>query len=245
MAETIIQLLQQNNIPFNKKHIKDNIIMVPGSLIKIKNIQFLSKGFNSGDINSFIKQIDKLIVDFNMSIYVLLEGIEMCNPVIFEKFYQYFYQHINPATVILVDTVDKINVGEHHYVMRTSGAVWTFVTLFDTFYPLFLNKLIYITYETWKRSIVIMTDEEIELINKFNIMLVEEIIDNNNMCVITQNTFKERGLFNYTIKYTPLNGGNRNPCRIIEGLTCICPQCNKIVYMDKDTSIRKHPPCFI
>ena len=91
MTDTIIQLLQQNNIPFNKKHIKDNIILVPGSLIKIKNIQFLSKGFNSGDINSFIKQIEKLIGDFNMSIYVLLEGIEMCNPVIFEKFYQYFY----------------------------------------------------------------------------------------------------------------------------------------------------------
>ncbi len=245
MSETIIQLLEQNNIPFNKKHIKDNLILIPGSVIKIKNISFLTKGFNIGEIKSFVKQINNIMEQYNMITYVLVEGLENINPLIFEKFYQYVYQHIDPTRVSIIDSIDKINIGEYYYVMRTSGAAWTFITMFDVYYPLFYNKIIYMTYETWKRTIVIMTDEEIECLQKFNINLVEEIIDNINMCVITQNTFKERGLFNYTIKYTPLNGGNRMPCRIIDGLTTLCPECNKIVYLDKDTGIRKHPPCFI
>jgi hypothetical protein len=245
MSETIIQLLEQNNIPFNKKNIKDNLILIPGGVIKTKNINFLAKGFNAGEIKTFIKQIENIIQQYNMTVYILVEGIENINMVVFERFYQYFYQNINPQAAIIVDSVEKINVGEHHYVMRTSGAVWTFITMFDTYYPLFCNKLIYITYETWKRSIVIMTDDEIEFLKKYNIILVEEIVDDINTCVITQNTFKERGLFTFTIKYTPLNGGNRMPCHVIDGLTMICPNCTKIVYIDKETGIRKHPPCFI
>jgi hypothetical protein len=85
-----------------------------------------------------------------------------------------------------------------------------------------------------------MTDEELELLHKYNIQLINNLeILPNHLCYITQNTFDDRELFTFVVKYVPLNGGNRSPYRVIEGLTTICPNCQHIVYVD-NMIIRKH-----
>jgi hypothetical protein len=91
-----------------------------------------------------------------------------------------------------------------------------------------------------------MNDIELELLHKFNINIIEGNIESNiNICYITQDTFRERELFTFKINYVPLNGGNRAPYRIVEGITTQCNNCNNIVYYDKDGTIRKHSNCIM
>jgi hypothetical protein len=96
-----------------------------------------------------------------------------------------------------------------------------------------------------------MNNTELETLHKYNINIIDNsssrnIESNLNMntsiSYITQDTFKERELFTFRIDYVPLNGGNRSPCRVVEGVTTICPNCNNIVYYNNET-IRKHKPC--
>ncbi len=245
MADIVLDILKTNNIPCNKKYIKDNVIFIPGSIIKIKNGLFLSKSNYQVETNYFISHIYKLLNEHNLPIYVLLNNHELINQELYQNFIDYFYQNINSSTVKLINSMEEISLPEYFYVIRTSGAIWTLTTMFNHYYPIFKDRVIYTTFDTYKRSIVIMTDEEILLLNNYNIVQVEAIDESysNKFCVITQDTFKERGLFNYHIKYVPLNGGNRSPCRVIDNLTTICPMCNYIVYYDNDNNIRKHKSC--
>jgi hypothetical protein len=247
MADIILEALDTNYIPYNKKYIKDNIIFIPGYIIKTKNALFLSKSNYQIEANQFISHIYKLLNEHNLPIYVLLSNSELINPELYQIFMEYFFQHINSSSVSFIKSINEISLPDYFYVIRTSGAIWTLVTMFNYYYPIFNNKTIYVTFETYNRAIVIMTDEEISLLNNYNIIKINVIDEglSNKFCVITQDTFKERGLFNYTIKYTPLNGGNRSPCRVIENLTTICPDCNYIVYYDINNVIRKHKPCNI
>lgn len=237
MTDTIIQKLMINNIPFNKKFKKDNIIIVPNGVIKVKNMQAIK---NNADIELTIKQVQNLQSKYiGSSIYLYMDNINDIN--IYQTFYNLISPYIN-ATVCC--TTEQIIIGDYCYAIKMCGAIWTLVTLFQNYYPLFQNKPILITHETYKRSIIIMTDEELELLHKYNIQLVSnlDISQNhlrNNLCYITQNTFDDRELFTFVIKYVPLNGGNRSPYRVIEDLTTICPNCQHIVYVD-NMIIRKH-----
>ncbi len=242
MTDSIIQKLILNHIPFNKKFKKDNIILIPNGIIKIKNMQTIK---NNEDIELTIKQIQNLQSKYQYSfpsctIYLYIDNIDNINT--FQTFYSLISPHIN-ATICY--TTEQIIVGEYCYAIKMCGAVWTLVTLFENYYPLFQNKIILITYETYRRSIIIMTDEELEILHKYNIQFVDSLeILQNNLCYITQNTFNDRELFTFVIKYVPLNGGNRSPYRVIDGLTTVCPNCQNIVYVDNMT-IRKHKNCFI
>jgi hypothetical protein len=233
MTDIIIQKLIINRIPFNKKFKKDNVLLIPGGVIKIKNMQSIK---NNADIELTIKQMQHLESKYKHlgSIYLYMDNINMEN---YHTFYNVVSPHINS---IICYTTEQIMIGDYCYAIKMCGAIWTLITLFEVYYPIFQNKPILITNETYKRSIIIMTDEELELLHKYNIQLVD-ILDNmqNQLCYITQNTFDDRELFTFVIKYVPLNGGNRSPYRVIEGLTTICPNCQHIVYVD-NMIIRKH-----
>ncbi len=233
MTDTIIQKLIVNRIPFNKKFKKDNILLVPGGVIKIKNMQSIK---NNADIELTIKQMQHLESKYKHlgSIYLYMDNID-------ENTFQTFCNLVNPHfNGTICYTTEQIIIQDYCYAIKMCGAIWTLITLFEVYYPIFQNKSILVTYDTYKRSIIIMTDEELELLHKYNIQLVDNLQNNlHNICYITQNTFEDRELFTFLIKYVPLNGGNRSPYRVIEGLTTVCPNCQHIVYVD-NMIIRKH-----
>ena len=55
--EDIINLLNQHNIPYNLRDKKDNIIIIPNGVIKIKNYPTIR---NNQDIIDYSKQLNKL-----------------------------------------------------------------------------------------------------------------------------------------------------------------------------------------
>jgi hypothetical protein len=246
--DILCQTLLNHNIPFNLKHKKDNIIIIPNGVIKVKNFQTIR---NKTDIMDYIKQLDTLSSQYNMPIFGF--NINIIN----NRFMSFQdYNNNNPIrdnnNIIICSSLEEIIVGDFCYAIRNTGAIWTIVTLFDIFYPIIQNKMIIITTETYKRSIVIMNDIELEFFHKYNINIIDnswnENINNSlssniSICYITQDTFRERELFTFKIDYVPLNGGNRSPYRIIEGITSICPQCNNIVYYNTDGTLRKHINC--
>ena len=243
--EELILLLNQHNIPYNLRDKKDNIIIIPNGVIKIKNFPTIR---NNQDINDYIKQLNKLSVYYNLPLYSFFININ--NSLNINKFSDYINisavinAHIDTSRILLCSNINQIIVGEYCYAIRTTGAIWTITTNYEYFMPILQNKLIIISIETYKRAIAIMTDEEVEILHKYNINIIEgPIISSLNICYITQDTFKERELFTFRIDYVPLNGGNRSPCRVVEGITTQCPYCNYIVYYNPDGTLRKHSKC--
>jgi hypothetical protein len=248
--DILCQTLLTHNIPFNLKHKKDNIIIIPNGVIKVKNFQTIR---NKTDIMDYIKQLNTLSSQYNMPVFGFNINTHIINKYInFQDYYNIINHNIN-HNIIICSSLEEIIVGDFCYAIRNTGAIWTLVTLFDNYYPIIQNKMIIITTETYKRAIVIMNDIELEFFHKYNINIIDENINNSSswdinisIIYITQDTFRERELFTFKIDYVPLNGGNRSPCRIVEGITTICPQCNNIVYINKTVGhdiIRKHP-CF-
>lgn len=239
----LVYLLQTHNIPYNKKNIKENIIIIPGGVIKLKHFPTIR---NNYDIEQFIKQVYNLKNLYNNEImYIFMTGIN--NQLDYVNFYNKFYTHINTDSIRLVNNIGNIIVGPFKYIIKSTGALWTFITNYSYFFPLFQNFKILCPIDTYKRAIAIVNDEELAILHTYNMEPVEnynEELNDDNLCVITQNTFQERCKFTYVIKYVPLNGGNRSPCRLVEGVTTICPYCNKIAYYENDLlTIRKHK-CF-
>ncbi len=239
MTDTIINLLSQYNIPFNKKMQKDNIIIIPNGIIKVKNYLTIK---NNTDVENFIKQITSLVNQYNFTIYIYLENVQESS---YLQFSNIFYSHIDPSRVKLCYNIEMINIGEYFYGIRGTGAIWTLVAHYDHYYPIFVNKTILTASDTYKRAIVIMTDEEIIKLHTFNFCIIDDFENSDiNICYITQNTFKERDTFIYTIKYAPLPGEKRAPFRVIEGVTINCPNCHNIVYYENtptgEISLKKH-----
>ncbi len=239
--EELILLLNQYNIPYNLRDKKENIIIIPNGVIKIKNILTIR---NNQDIIDYIKQLNKINVYYNLPIYSFFININDNNS---SNIINIINANIDTSQILLCSNINQIIIGEYCYAIRTTGAIWTIITLFDIYYPIIKDKLIIINIETYKRAIVIMTDIELEILYKYNINIIEGTINtsissNLNIIYITQDTFRERELFTFKIDYVPLNGGNRSPCRVIEGITTICSNCNNIVYYT-DGTIRKHKPC--
>ena len=246
IMELLCQTLTFYHIPFNLKQKKENIIIIPNGVIKVKNFHTIR---NVNDMNDYIKQLNHLSAQYNLPVYGFNININTNNFINFYEYCQYINQHIN-TNINICSSLDEIIVGEYCYAIRTTGAIWTLVTLFSDFYPIIQDKIIIITSDTYKRAIVIMTDEELELFHKYNINIIDSnsintSINNISIIYITQDTFRERELFTFKIDYIPLNGGNRSPCRVVDGITTICPNCGNIVYYDKDGNIRKHQPCFL
>jgi hypothetical protein len=243
--ELLCQTFTFHHIPFNLKHKKDNIIIIPNGIIKVKNFQTIR---NKSDIMDYIKQLNNLSSQYNMPVFGFNINIDNNPNIHFYDYCNIINQYIN-INIKVCSSLDELIVGEFCYAIRNTGAIWTLVTQFDYFYPIIQNKMIIINSETYKRAIVIMNDIELDFFHKFNINIIEGDINNSlssnlNICYITQDTFRERELFTLKIDYVPLNGGNRSPCRIVDGITTICPNCNNIIYYNYlDGTLRKHKPC--
>ena len=223
----IIQLLKNYNIPYNKKNIKDNVIIIPDGIIKIKNFQTIK---NNDDIDQLITQINKLISTYSNTIYIYIYNEDER----YNMFINYINTKIDLSKVIITTSVNNINIGEFYYIIKSPGAIWTFISNYNYYFPIFSNFKILCYMDVYKRAICIMNDYELQLLNSYNFEIINDIeILEKNLCVITQNTFQERSLFTYIIKYEPLPGVKRTPCRIINGLTDLCSICNNIIYIDK------------
>ena len=246
--DILCQTLLTHNIPFNLKYKKDNIIIIPNGVIKVKNFQTIR---NKTDIIDYIKQLNTLSSQYNMPIFGfnINTNININNKYInFQDYCNIININIDTSRIIICSSLEEIIVGDYCYAIRATGAIWTLVTLFDNFYPIIQNKMINITSDTYKRAIVIMNDIELEFFHKYNINIIDnsssEEINNISICYITQDTFRERDMLTFKIDYVPLNGGNRSPFRIVDNITTICPNCNNIVYINNTTTeyniIRKH-----
>jgi hypothetical protein len=239
--EELILLLNQYNIPYNLRDKKENIIIIPNGVIKIKNFLTIR---NNQDINDYIKQLNKISVYYNLPIYSYFININETNQLSFNNICSIINANIDTSRILLLNDINKIIIGEYCYAIRTTGAIWTITTNYEYFMSILQNKLIIINIDTYKRAIVIMTDEELETLHKYNLNIIEgPIISSLNICYITQDTFRERELFTFRIDYVPLNGGNRSPCRVVEGITTQCHKCNYIVYYNPDGTLRKHSKC--
>ncbi len=239
--EEIVNLLNQNNIPYNLRDKKENIIIIPNGVIKLKNFPTIR---NNQDILDYIKQLNKLSYYYNLPLYSLFLNTNDNYTNNYSNIINIINPNIDTSRILLCSNINEIIIGEYCYAIRTTGAIWTLTTLFDTFYPIIKDKMIIITIDTYKRAIVIMTDNELELFHKYNINIIEGKIESSlNICYITQDTFRERELFTFRIDYVPLNGGNRSPYRVVDGITTNCPYCNNIVYYNPDGTIRKHGCC--
>lgn len=238
LCQTLITL----NIPFNLKQKKDNIIIIPNGVIKLKNFHTIR---NKTDISEFAKQLTTLSEYYQLPIYAFHPDITNNNYFEYGEYYELLNTQMH-NNIIVCHCLEQIIVGDYCYAIRATGAIWTITTLFEIFYPIIKDKMIIITMETYKRAIVIMTDIECEILHKYNLNIIDNplginIMSDINICYITQDTFRERELFTFKIDYVPLNGGNRAPCRIVEGITSMCPNCNNIVYYNNlDGTIRKH-----
>ena len=240
MTTQLIQYLTTNMVPFNTSLKNDNIIIIPNSseytiIIKVKNYMTLR---NEADVIHFIHQI-QILNNTYMYIFILLENIV---PETFEAFSHMFYSKIDINKVTLCSSFDQIVVGEWSYAIRSTGQVFTLVSMFNSYYPLFNKHIIHITLSCYNHAIICMTDEEVAILNQYNLNFVDEIISMNNVCYITKNTFKEKELFTFPMNSVPLVGGTRKPHRVIEGITTICPNCDNIVFVD-NMMIRKHKTC--
>ncbi len=240
----LINLLQIHNIPFNKKNIKENIIIIPGCIIKVKNFQTIR---NNYDIEQFIKQVYNIIQTYNNNqrlVYIYMTGLTNDDQIKYIEFYNKFYTKVDNNIIRIATNISEIIVGDFNYIIKSTGAIWTFITNYNYFYPIFKNFKILCLFDTYKRAIAIINDEELAILHTYNMELIyNDELNEDNLCVITQNTFQERCMFTYVIKYVPLNGGNRSPCRLVEGITSICPNCNNIAYIDNTDGnyiIRKH-----
>ena len=245
LCQTLITL----NIPFNLKQKKENIIIIPNGVIKLKNYQTIR---NKTDITDFAKQLTILSEYYKLPIYAFHYNIDFNNYFEYSEYYELLNNNIiNPINnIIICHSLEQIIVGEYYYAIRATGAIWTITTLFENYYPIIQDKLIIINSDTYKRAIVIMNDDELSVLHKYNIHIIDnplgsdilsDININMQSIIITQDTFRERELLTFKIEYVPLNGGNRLPCRIVDGITTICPNCNNIVYYNNsDGTIRKH-----
>ena len=243
MTTQLIEYLTNHMVPFNTSLKADNIIIIPMNsegtgIIKVKNYMTLR---NEADVHHFIHQIKTLNY---YHIYILLENIV---PETFEAFTYMFYSKIDINRVTLCSTYEQIIINEWSYAIRSTGQLFTLVSMFSTYYPIIKN-IIHITISTYNHSIICMTDEEVAMLNKYNLNFVEEIISMPNVCYITKNTFKEKELFTFPMNSVPLIGGTRKPCRVIDGITMFCPSCGNIVFVDSTPEgyvVRKHKLCFI
>lgn len=234
MAQALIHQLTINNIPFNKKHLTENIIFIPGGIIKIKSYHTIK---HQTDMEKFIKQVNNMLSTYQKPIYVYLDGLDSIEN--FNIFCNTFYQFVNMMNVKVCYTPDMIHIGEYCYGIKTAGALWTLISDFDKYYQLLYGKMICIPANVYNRAIVILTDDELMLLHQYNINIVETLDTIDTVCYITQDTYNSKEMFNFIIKYTPLQGGQRIPCRLIDGITALCPHCNKIVYTEFNI-IKKH-----
>ena len=242
-----IQYYKDYNIPLNLKYKDDNILLIPNGIIRFKNF----KNFKNmtTDVIHFINRILEVVKEHNFLIYIVMTNI--CSEKRFNNFCNIVYQYID-TTRITFCNLEQINIGEFNYATDRTNALHSMISNFEFMYSQIGNKIIYVKQKMYNLGIAILTDEELTILHTYNIILVDDIVQNlDNICYITNtNVQHDISIFKLQFKSTPLPQfiddinykNHRKPIRIIENVTILCPYCLHIVYID-DNIIRKHN-CF-
>ncbi len=225
MHKAVEEFYISYNIPF-KKHKDGNMYETQNSIIKIRQFSSL---IHEDTIKKLITQINKIN---EKPVYIYIHDITN------ESNFMAVKNTIesNCINVNVICNIDEYYSneysGEIRYGIIHTGAVWTLVSNHAEMYNIINGHFVLIPSTVYARAIVIMTDNEIELLNTYNINVIDGDLD-TEVCYITRDTYATRTKFIKRIDYVPLEGGNRIPMRVIEGVTDHCPNCNRLVYIDR------------
>lgn len=134
-----------------------------------------------------------------------------------------------------VATVDKLVPAPFIYFVTSGGPLYTFAVKENV--EEFQRTPIYVSKFEYDRACTHMTDDEIEMMNRVNLVVFDELpkdvywvtYNNRNMSAINKDYLIK---FNKKIKFIPLPGGTRPTIRFIEGHTMKCKVCGHIYSND-------------
>jgi len=239
--EEVIMYLEKNRIPYHQDKLgylvtgkSGSNIIIPGSIIKFK-----AKGtfYHRSSIDAFARLIDDILRDDEVinSGFALLVFVYDADDTELQDCRKMF-EKISSDQVTFINKVDKIPVRETNYYVTNCGPIWSFVSDYDEFFKLYAGKKIRMGEQTYNASIAIMTDEEIERLNRYDLVLTDEdeLAGLDHICIIGKEGFskKHNPVFEFVekINYIPLPGGKRRPCRLVDRVTMICSDCDSIIY---------------
>jgi hypothetical protein len=235
----IYDFLNKNKIPYSTNN-QHNYINIPNGIIKYKSYASLQ---SSDILSTTIQQIKTLLEQYDCDIYIIvLTNTNKYNDInetctnITDNLYRYFRNKNNPLNRLHfcktpTEILKYYNIYGFNYCINKCGAVWTLISCYDIYFKIFKKYTILIEHNAYYRAIVVMTDDEIDILNTYSIKVVNDI-PKCNVCMITKYNNKCNTGIIYGITFTSLNGGSRKPLRLIEGLTTTCCKCNGIIYDD-------------
>jgi hypothetical protein len=223
----ITQTLAHNNIPFKVLKDRKNIILVPHGMIIIKKYNQL---IQENKFKKFIQSINGI----DNTIYLYIDELNLYDAT-FDMLCQKILSQNLKINIITTpnDILQYQEIYDYYYYIDICGPIWSMVVEPEKYHQILLDKIVRIHINVYNRAIVIMTDEEIEILMTFNIVIVDSLQENDVLCYIKQDNYNARDTFNLFIKYVPLSGLTRQPLRIIEHITTECDYCHAIIYIDR------------
>jgi hypothetical protein len=224
---TITEYLKSYSIPFNKNLNKKiaSMYVTPNAVILNHSFSAVSRG------SSFYRLVDRINSIDNM-IYLVLDKITTESE--YNHFYTVLSTKVNIENVIIITDINDIlnipGIMEYSFGIHHCGAIWSLVMV--DMHEMIQGRYIYVPRSVYNRAIAIMDDSELERLYTYNIVVSDDFYP--NLVYIIQDTHNNKEPFTAVIRFTPLDGGQRSAIRIIENMTIQCPNCNKIVYIDKN-----------
>lgn len=237
--DTIEKHLITSEIPFHKDKFrfvlgKSSIgrnFIIPGAIIFVAS---KNKFKHEGSILTYEKQlISYKDCGIKQTIYMYLYDIDEDDIPQLLSDSQLNTYGIN---LKLVASLDKLVPAPYIYYIPSGGTLYTFAVKENV--EEFQTVPIYVSRYEYDRACTHMTDDEIEMVNRVNLVIVDELP--KDVYVITY-TNKNRPIknkknyiveFNKKIQFIPLPGGTRPTIRFIEGHTLICKKCGHIYSND-------------
>lgn len=226
--DTVKKILINNMIPF---HISRNgtVFDTPNAVIIVRNTLSLLH-----EKAEFI--LMNAVMSFKKKVYIYLhdaEGKDDDLHYINEHFGDtYEKEEYNDYEFIVGDFKNLVHrLHNFRYIVKDERALFS---LYTERIPI---KMISIERQYYDKAIIVMTDDMIKEMHKYyDINILDKIdfdVESDCYLSIKKNI---RDTTNYTIKIKPIGlmGGNRTPCRIINGITEVCGKCMNIVYVNKE-----------
>ena len=197
-------------------------LLLPGVSVKFKS----KNTFNhSSSLENLCSQID------NCAIYPVCIFIDATDQELADCSTKLHNQSLQK--VKFINKFQEIKYADVQYYSPKCGVLWAIVAQYDQYYSIFKGVDIYVAQETYNHAIGILTDEEVEQLDSYNIKITtaEDLYLMPYICYLSsENGTRSETEFYYKIKNCSLSGSLRKPCRFVAGTTSLCPACNKIAY---------------
>ncbi len=223
----ISEILGSYLIPYNKQLNKKmvSIYMTPNAVILYHSFVAISRA------SGILKLCDRINSISHDIVYICLEKIT--SETDYTAFINMMSKYVDITRVVIITDVNEIihipNIMNYSFGISHCGALWTLVMV--DMHEIIQGRAIYVSSVVYNRAIAIMNDNELEILHTYNIIISDE--EQYNLVYIIQDTHNNKEPFTFVIKFTPLDGGQRNAIRIIDNMTIQCESCNRIVYIDK------------